>query len=284
MKFCTFRDTHGNMKVGVQKRDTGIVELTDYRDMKDLINSYDRDIKKIEKIIEKGSAVYKDNDIQFMAPVLNPDKIIFIGLNYRDHAREINTPIPEFPILFSKYRNSLIGSGENIVIPDETKKCDYEAEFAFIIGRTARNINVEDAMRYVFGYTICNDVSARDLQGQTSQWLIGKAVDTFAPMGPFAVTTDEIDNPHNLNITCKINGTLRQKSNTKELIFNIPFLLSFLSRTITLEPGDIISTGTPAGVIIGMKEQVWMKDGDICEIEIEGIGILRNKFFIRGDR
>lgn len=257
-------------------KDGKIFGLSDYKDMIDLIERFDVD--EIQRSIKKAKGEFAFEDSKFMAPVTRPSKMIFVGLNYRDHARETDSPIPESPVLFAKYRNSLIGHGENVIIPRETKKCDYEAEFAFIIGKTAKNVNIEDALEYVFGYTICNDVSARDLQHRTSQWLRGKAIDTFAPMGPVLVTTDEIENPDNMNIYCRINGELRQKSNTKEMVFNVPYLLSYLSGTISLEPGDIISTGTPAGVAIGMKDPVWMKEGDVCEVEIEGIGTLRNVF------
>ena len=273
MHVCTFINRDGRESVGVVKGES-IIELPDYKDMVEFIGTCDP--YRIQKSLERAERAYDFGETRFMAPVTNPEKMIFVGLNYRDHARETNSPIPEYPILFSKFRNSLIGHNENIVIPGETKKCDYEAELAFIVGRTARNIRIEDAMQYVFGYTICNDVSARDLQKRVSQWLSGKSADTFAPMGPVIVTADEIEDPHNLNIGCRINGVQRQKSNTRELIFTVPYLLSYISRTITLQPGDIISTGTPSGVALGMENPVWLKEGDICEIEVEGIGILRN--------
>jgi 2-keto-4-pentenoate hydratase/2-oxohepta-3-ene-1,7-dioic acid hydratase (catechol pathway) len=253
-----------------------VYRLSDYEDMTELIMNYNSD--KIQRSLKQATDIYALEEVKFMAPVTKPGKLIFVGLNYRDHAEESECPIPEYPILFSKYSNSLLGHGQNVIIPDTVSKCDFEAEFAFVIGKTAKNINVEDAMKYVFGYTICNDVSARDLQLRVSQWLYGKSIDTFAPMGPVIATADEIKDPHNLDISCRINGLQRQKSNTRELIFNVPCLLSYISRTITLEPGDIISTGTPAGVILATKDPVWLKDGDICEVEIEGIGVLRNIF------
>jgi 2-keto-4-pentenoate hydratase/2-oxohepta-3-ene-1,7-dioic acid hydratase in catechol pathway len=278
MKFCTFKNHNGEVKLGVVDSNNSIHELENYKNMKELIIRYKDDMVKIQEVAAKSKNIYSNDRIRFLAPVTDPDKMIFVGLNYRDHARETNSSLPEYPVLFAKFRNSLIGSGEDVIIPYETKKCDYEGELAFIIGNTAKNVEVENAMKYVFGYTICNDVSARDLQSQTSQWLRGKAVDTFAPMGPVLVTADEIENPHNLKLFCRVNGVERQKSNTKEMIFNIPYLISYLSRTITLEPGDIVSTGTPSGVIIGMKDQIWLEDGDVCEVEIEKIGILKNCF------
>jgi len=275
MKLCTFVNHDGTQCIGLVK-DKKVYQLSGYKDMVELIQKYNRE--KIECDLKKVKNVYAFEEINFMAPVTNPRKMIFVGLNYRDHIKESESTIPDYPVLFSKFNNSLLGNNQNVIIPRVVKKCDFEAELAFVIGKTAKNVDIDDAMEYVFGYTICNDVSARDLQFRVSQWLSGKAIDTFAPMGPVIVTADEIENPHNLDISCKINGELRQKSNTGELIFNIPFLLSYISKTITLEPGDIISTGTPQGVILGTKDQVWLKEGDVCEIEIENIGVLRNVF------
>ncbi len=275
MKLCTFVDHDGLEGVGAVKGER-IYRLSGYADMTGLIKNYNAD--EIRRSLKHAKDIYAFEEVKFMAPVTKPGKMIFVGLNYRDHAEESNCPIPEYPILFSKYSNSLVGHGRNVIIPGMVSQCDFEAEFAFVVGKTAKNVHTEDAMNYVFGYTICNDVSARDLQLRVSQWLYGKSVDTFAPMGPVITTADEIENPHNLNISCRVNGMLRQKSNTRELIFNVAFLLSYISRAITLEPGDIISTGTPAGVILATKAPVWLQDGDVCEAEIEGIGVLRNIF------
>ena len=240
--------------------------------MIDLITRYDDEKSDIQKTVEQVEVSYKLNDIKIKAPILNPSKMIFIGLNYLEHARESKMSIPEKPILFSKFNNSIIGHAEDVIINRETSQCDYEAELAFIVGKKAKNIPESEAMNYIAGYTACNDISARDLQfNEGGQWFRGKAIDTFAPLGPVIVTTDELTDPHNLAISSRVNGDIRQNSNTNELIFNVPFLLAFLSRTITLEPGDIVCTGTPSGVVFGTATPLWLKPGDVCEIEIEGI-------------
>lgn len=217
-------------------------------------------------------------DVHILPTLDNPDKIICIGLNYRDHALEANMPIPEKPILFPKYNNCLIGHEESVIIPKEVTECDYEVELAFVIGRKAKRVSPEEALDYVFGYTVMNDVSARDLQLTEGQWTRGKTIDTFAPIGPWIVTADEIPDPHSLDISLSLNGKEMQRSNTKELIFNVPYIVSFLSQTMTLLPGDMISTGTPFGVGMGRSPQVWLKDGDVTEATVQGIGTLRNRF------
>lgn len=215
-------------------------------------------------------------EITLMAPIPRPPKFICVGLNYRDHAIESNMAMPKVPTIFSKFSNTVIGPGENIVLPKESTQPDYEAELAVVIGPGGRRISASKAMDHVFGYTIVNDVSARDLQLATSQWLMGKSCDTFAPMGPAIVTKDEIPDPHALDISLEIGGEILQHSNTRELIFKIPELIEFISSVITLEPGDIISTGTPAGVGFARKPPRYLKDGDEIIIRIEGIGELRN--------
>ncbi|HMJ09746.1 MAG TPA: fumarylacetoacetate hydrolase family protein, partial [Pyrinomonadaceae bacterium] len=215
-------------------------------------------------------------EVSIGPPVPRPGKIICIGLNYRDHAEESGMPIPASPIIFSKFPTCVIGSGDAIKIPDGSTQVDYEAELAFVVGRRATNVNVEGAMRHVFGYMNFNDVSARDFQFADGQWQRGKSCDTFAPMGEFVATADEIADPHDLKIRFRLNGETLQDSNTGQLIFNIPALISFLSKSITLEPGDIVATGTPPGVGFARKPPVFMKPGDIAEVEIDGLGILTN--------
>lgn len=214
--------------------------------------------------------------IAICAPILLPGKIICIGLNYRDHAEESGMEMPKSPIMFSKFSSCTIGSGDAILIPEKSEKVDFEAELAVVIGRKAKNVKAEDAMNYVFGYTNFNDVSARDFQFNDGQWARGKSCDTFAPMGEFVATTDEIPDPHNLQIQFRLNGETLQNSSTDQLIFKIPELIEFLSASITLEPGDIIATGTPPGVGFARKPPIFLKDGDVCEVEIEGLGILSN--------
>ena len=222
----------------------------------------------------------KDGKISFAPVVLQPQKIICVGLNYRSHVEETRDKIPESPVLFSKYSNSLAGSGDIITIPKETKQLDYEGELGIVIGKKGSNIIESDALDHVFGYFIGNDISARDLQFRTSQWLLGKTGDGFYPCGPFITTADEIRDPQKLSIRTELNGELRQDSDTSYMIFSCSYLISYISRFMTLYPGDIISTGTPEGVILGMPEdrRVWIRSGDRVSIEIEGLGMLENTF------
>jgi 2,4-didehydro-3-deoxy-L-rhamnonate hydrolase len=215
-------------------------------------------------------------DVRMLAPVPRPGKIVCIGLNYRDHAIEAGLPLPEVPILFPKFANSVIGPGEPIVVPPETAEPDYEAELAVVIGRTARRVRARDALAHVAGYTCANDVSARDLQNATSQWMLGKAVDTFLPLGPVLVTPDEIGDPQALAIRCEVNGVELQSSSTAQMVFGVAELIAWITRTMTLEPGDVIATGTPPGVGFARTPPVRLRDGDEVAIEIERIGRLVN--------
>ena len=215
-------------------------------------------------------------DVRLLAPVARPGKVVCIGLNYRDHAKEAGLPMPEVPILFPKFANSVIGPCEAIVIPPETSEPDYEAELAVVIGRTATRVRTEDALSFVAGYTCANDVSARDLQNRTSQWMLGKAIDTFLPLGPALVTPDEIPDPQSLSIRCEIDGRELQSSSTAQMVFGVAELIASISATMTLDPGDVIATGTPPGVGFSRTPPVWLNDGDEVTIEIEGIGRLSN--------
>jgi len=214
--------------------------------------------------------------VTWAAPIPRPPKIICIGLNYRDHAEEARMAIPEVPTVFAKFPTAVIGHGQPIVLPRNSRKPDYEAEFAIVIGAGGRHIPEERWRDHVFGYTILNDVSARDFQMATSQWMIGKTFDTFAPIGPAIVTADEIADPHKLAISLTLSGDLMQDSNTGNLIFGVGKLVSFLSSVFTLEPGDIIATGTPAGVGFARKPPRFLKPGDVVTVRIEGIGELTN--------
>jgi len=216
------------------------------------------------------------SDVDLEAPVPRPGKIICIGLNYRDHAAESNLPIPDYPTVFSKYANAALGPGSPIIIPQVTDKVDYEGELAFVIGKKGRYIREADAMDHVAGYLAFNDVSARDFQKRTSQWTIGKTFDTFAPMGPALVTADDIPDPHNLDIHVTIGEEVLQSSNTRHLIFSIPKLVNYLSQVMTLDPGDVIATGTPSGVGSARQPPRFLRPGDVVRIEIEGIGSLEN--------
>lgn len=216
------------------------------------------------------------NSIRLLAPVGDPGKIICVGQNYRDHCAEQNQPIPDSAIIFSKYSTALNDPDGVISLPKVTQKADYEAEFAFVIGKKGKNILESEAMHYVAGYMCANDISARDIQFADKQWVRGKTPDGFFPTGPYLVTKDEIEDPHNLAITLKLNGATMQSSNTSNLIFNVPFLIAYLSLTMTLLPGDIITTGTPGGVGVFRDPPIFLKSGDALEVTIKGLGALRN--------
>jgi 2-keto-4-pentenoate hydratase/2-oxohepta-3-ene-1,7-dioic acid hydratase in catechol pathway len=211
-----------------------------------------------------------------LAPLARPPKIICVGLNYRDHAEESGLAIPEVPTIFSKFPTAIIGPRQPIVLPRSSTRPDYEAELCVVIGKGGRHIPAARWQEHVFGYTILNDVSARDFQMATSQWTIGKTFDTFAPIGPAIVTAGEIPDPHSLDISLHLNGKLMQNSNTRNLIFRIPQLIEHLSSVFTLEPGDLIATGTPAGVGFARKPPVYLQSGDEVRIRIAGIGELVN--------
>lgn len=216
------------------------------------------------------------SSVRLAAPIPRPGKIMCIGLNYRDHAKESNQPIPEFPTLFAKYSSCVIGPDEAIVIPKLTDKIDYEAELAVVIGRRARHVSEADALNYVAGYVPFNDVSARDYQSRTSQWTIGKTFDTHGPMGPAITTADEIPDPQTLDISLEIGGEVLQHSNTRELVFTVQQLIATLSGVMTLEPGDVISTGTPSGVGAARNPKRWIKPGEVVKVSIDKLGTLSN--------
>ncbi|MGN7761888.1 fumarylacetoacetate hydrolase family protein [Paenibacillus sp. 22594] len=229
---------------------------------------------------EGAQVFYKEEDsLEFAPCVTDPGKIICIGLNYRRHAEETGMPLPEYPILFSKFTNSLAGHGMEVPLPDTTQKVDYEAELGIVIGRTVKNVSEEEALDAVFGYFAANDLSARDLQTRTSQWLAGKSCDRFAPAGPYVVTKDEVGDPGLLHIRSLVNGEVRQDSNTSDMIFNCQQIISYISGCMTLSPGDIILTGTPEGVVMGYppEQQIYLQPGDEVTVEIEKLGSLTNR-------
>jgi 2-keto-4-pentenoate hydratase/2-oxohepta-3-ene-1,7-dioic acid hydratase in catechol pathway len=282
MKLVTFAH-NGQTRLGALTADDAIVDLNRAdpqipADMLAFLAAGDGARVLAQRALTEApaTAVVARGVVTLLAPIPRPGKIICIGLNYREHAAESNQPLPEYPTVFAKYNNTVVGPGAAIVLPTVTEKVDYEAEFAVVIGRTARNVAAADAMSYVAGYTIFNDVSARDYQMRTSQWTVGKTFDTFGPMGPALVTADEISDPHALDISLSINGEVLQSSNTNELIFTINQLIEDLTSYMTLEPGDLISTGTPSGVGQARKPQRWLCAGDIVRVEVAGLGVLEN--------
>lgn len=220
--------------------------------------------------------VHAIDHISLLPPVLRPGKVICLGLNYRDHAAEAGMAVPEYPVLFHKVAGSLVGHNQPIVIPRISSQIDYEGELAIIIGRRGKYIAEDEAYSYIAGYTVANDVSARDLQFRTSQWTTGKMLDTFGPLGPALVTRDEVPDPHILSIKTTLNGRVLQDGNTADMIFRVPFIIKYISEIVTLEPGDVIMTGTPAGIGNTRSPQVFMKPGDTVTVEIGRLGKLTN--------
>ncbi|MCH2101217.1 MAG: fumarylacetoacetate hydrolase family protein [Planctomycetes bacterium] len=230
---------------------------------------------RCSKLIQTGAILFL-KQVKILAPIQRPGKFLCIGLNYRDHAEESNMEVPEEPVVFSKCITAITGPDTPVFLPESSQRVDYEAEFAIVIGKRCHRVPREEASQYVLGYTCVNDVSARDLQERDGQWVRAKSLDSFGPMGETIVTSDEINDPHKLGIRLRLNGETLQNSNTDQLIFGVEELVSFLSRDITLEPGDVISTGTPPGVGFARNPPIYLKDGDVMEVEIDGIGVLRN--------
>jgi 2-keto-4-pentenoate hydratase/2-oxohepta-3-ene-1,7-dioic acid hydratase in catechol pathway len=269
MKYVTFSREQGASAPG-------------YLDGERVVSLRESGFPDLLSVIASGGAAgaegpsYPLSEVRLLAPIPRPPKIICVGLNWADHAREAKLEIPKVPTIFAKFPTAAIGPGDAIVLPKASRKPDYEAEFAFIVGRGGRHIPAARWREHVFGYTNFNDVSARDVQTATSQWIMGKTFDTFAPFGPWIVSADEIEDPHSLDITLSINGEVLQCSNTRELIFKIPDLIEFLSSVFTLEPGDIVSTGTPAGVGFARRPPRYLRVGDDVVVSVQGLGQLRN--------
>lgn len=284
MKLINFWDNN-EIKLGI-KTEKGIVDVKESVNQSDdkIPQTMDQAIKmgeegilELSKLIEKEVKLVDEDRIVYAPCVINPEKILCVGLNYVSHRQECDIKEIEVPVLFSKFNNALASHNEKIPFPSNGKQVDYEAELVIVIGKSGKNISKEDALSYVFGYTIGNDLSIRELQFLTNQWLVGKSADKFGPIGPNIVTRDEID-PNNLEIKCEVNGEVRQLSNTKNMIFNCASIISYASKYMTLKPGDIIFTGTPSGVILGYpkSEQEWLKPNDQIKISIENIGTLIN--------
>lgn len=232
----------------------------------------------LETLRKVRGTLRPEEELELGPCVPAPGKIICVGLNYREHAAESKMAVPSSPVLFSKFHNAIAASGEPVPIPAEAEQIDYEAELAVVIGRRARSVSQQEALDYVLGYCNANDISARDLQFKTSQWLLGKTPDKFLPIGPYLVTADEVGDPQRLGIRCMVNGEVRQNSNTSYMIFSVAYLVHYISRYMTLEPGDLIATGTPSGVVMGTAEKTWLQEGDEVSVEIDGLGRLTNRF------
>lgn len=252
-------------------------------DVMDVINGGEKALQRLQNFIRTvnlDDVILKEADIIWEPAITQPKKIICVGLNYKKHADETKAPYPEIPILFNKFENALTGHLSEVVVPRTTERLDHEVELGIVIGKTAKHVKKEEALDYVFGYCTTNDLSARDIQKRASQWMTGKTNDGFAPVGPYLVTKDEIENPNALQLTTTVNGEVRQNSNTADMIFSCEELISYISTHMTLKPGDLIMTGTPEGVILGrpMEERVYLKPGDKVTVEVEKLGALTNVF------
>ena len=283
MKLVTYSINNGAPQLGAVV-DNQVLNLTDASggqlpsDMLSFLQMGDAGMAAAREAVAGASGGAALDAVKLMAPITNPSKVVAIGLNYMDHVRESGGTVPTLATMFCKYPSSIIGPGDEIRWRNAvTQKVDYEAELAVVIGKTARNVSEADAYDYIAGYMNCHDVSARDLQLETGdQWLRGKCLDTFCPLGPYLVTTDEVADPHNLAIKCLVNGEALQDSSTKELIFKIPYLIKYLTEAFTLLPGDVITTGTPDGVGAFREPPIWLKNGDVVTVEVEGLGQLTN--------
>lgn len=294
MKFVTFSSGNGIPRLGVWMEEK-ILDLTSlpsilsvpgmpWHSMESLL-TVPGALQVTREFIEKNHKTFSGmeepilqpvSSVRLLSPLQSPSKIVCVGLNYRSHCEEQGAKVPDNPRLFAKFPSALIGSGSPVVMPSSTKQLDYEAELAVVIGRQGKRIQREDAWNYIAGYTNFNDISARDIQFQDRQWVRSKSFDTFAPLGPFLVTTDEVGDAGNLDVKCWVNGELRQNSSTSEMIFIIPDLIEFISQSATLLPGDIIATGTPAGVGLFQKPPRLLNPGDVVQVEIGGLGVLQN--------
>lgn len=233
----------------------------------------------VAKAAGRSGAWLRDAASLTLGPAVpNPGKIVCVGLNYRKHAEESGMAIPAYPVLFSKFGNAIAAANEDVPLTDVGSEYDYEVELGVVVGRTARNVAEADALSHVFGYTTANDISCRDLQMRSGQWLIGKTQDKFLPIGPYVVTADEAGDPQAHQLRTWHNGVLRQDSNSADQIFSVAQVIAYASRIFPLEPGDVIVTGTPAGVIMGLPEKRWLKPGDEVTVEVEGLGKLTNRF------
>lgn len=267
--------------VNGNKTATGIIIGDDYFDTSLFGEDYNEQFFENEGLDRLQKFIGSNNnklpklskDVKLASPVARPSKIVCIGLNYADHAKETNAQIPKEPIIFFKSTTALVGPNDDVIIPKGSQKTDWEVELAVVIGKKASYVDEGEALNYVAGYCLHNDLSEREFQLERGgQWVKGKSCDTFAPVGPFLATQDEIADINNLNLWLKVNGQTMQNGTTANLIFKIPFLVSYVSQFMTLLPGDIISTGTPAGVGLGMNPQVYLKAGDVVELGIEGLG------------
>ena len=281
MKLIRF-GTIGNEKPGVQLQDGTRIDVSKFTKDYDEFFFGSKGIQSLQKWLEKNQehCPVINQSIRLGAPLSRPSKIVCVGLNFAEHAKESGMEPPKEPVLFFKASSAINGPYDNVILPKGSQKSDWEVELALVIGEKASHVSEKDAMECLAGYVLHNDISEREYQLERSgQWVKGKSCDTFAPVGPFIATKDEIENPHNLNLWLTLNGKIMQQSNTSDMIFYIPKLISYISNFMTLLPGDLISTGTPFGVGLGLDPQQYLKDGDVMELGIDGLGI--SKQFVK---
>jgi 2-keto-4-pentenoate hydratase/2-oxohepta-3-ene-1,7-dioic acid hydratase in catechol pathway len=273
MNLVSYSTGEGRVRPGALiEKDGIVVDLgDDYRDALAVVTA---GIASLDK--RRSGPSHRVDQVHLRAPLSNPPRVFAIGLNYRDHAKESGMAIPSTPVVFFKLSTSIIGPGEAIVLPKNSAEPDYEAEFAFVIGKGGYRIPASEWREHVYGYTIVNDVSARDVQFATSQWSLSKSFPTFCPLGPAIVTADQVSDPHQLNIRLSIDEEILQNSNTRELVFGIPQLIEYISSITPLLPGDIVSTGTPTGVGLARTPKRWLKPGETVTVMVEGLGSLTN--------
>lgn len=283
MKLVSYKSTAEQIHLGALKGNhivnlhhASAGELPD--DMLEFLKAGEVAMQTARDVLTKADDGISADSVKLLSPVTNPSKVIAIGLNYMDHIREADIGVPELATMFCKYPSAIIGTDADIRWSRGlTQQVDYEAELAVVIGKAAKDVSEANAYDYIAGYMNCNDVSARDLQFRPGdQWLRGKCLDSFCPLGPYLVTSDEIDDPHKLSIKCKLNGELMQDSNTCEMIYQVPYLIQYLSEAFTLLPGDVIATGTPHGVGAFRDPPIWLSQGDVVTVEVEGLGSLTN--------
>ncbi|XP_074837833.1 oxaloacetate tautomerase fahd2, mitochondrial-like [Carettochelys insculpta] len=284
MRLVQFQASAAGPRIGLEEKDGGnVIDLNAFdpslpKTMREFLERGDAALAIAKRAQESGQHILPRSQVTLLAPITKPEKLICVGLNYADHCQEQNVDIPKDPIIFSKFPSCIIGPCDEIIYPPESSEVDWEVELAFVIGKKGKHIQESAAMDHVVGFTVAHDVTARDWQLKNgAQWLLAKTFDTFCPLGPAIVTKDAVSDPHKLGICCKVNGELVQNSNTSQLIFKTPALVAWLSRFITLSPGDVILTGTPPGVGFSRKPPVFLKKGDVVHCEIDELGAIRNK-------
>ncbi|XP_069475205.1 oxaloacetate tautomerase fahd2, mitochondrial isoform X2 [Ambystoma mexicanum] len=286
MRLVQFQSPNsGGPRIGIEEKDGGdIIDLNAFdsslpRNMRAFLEEGGTALEAAKRALDSRQHIVSRSLVHLLSPITGPDKVICVGMNYVDHCLEQNVAIPKEPIIFSKFPSSIVGPSDEIVLPKESQEVDWEVELAFVIGKKGKNIKEEHAMEHVAGFTVAHDVSDRDWQMKRNgkQWLLGKTFDTFCPLGPALITRDALSDPHNLGIRCRVNGELVQNSNTNQMIFKTEALVSWVSRFVTLFPGDVFLTGTPPGVGVFRKPPVFLKAGDTVQCEIDQLGEICNK-------